>query len=83
MFHIPALTTENPTNFVNGRSINQHFLDNGKKQDEVYIYEGQPIETLYEQFKKIIRKGDVVVVMASYKFGNIVEKIQKDGIDVQ
>ncbi len=80
MFHIPAMTSENPANFINGKAINQHFLNNGKKQDQVYIYEGQPIEVLYEQFKKVVKRGDVVIIMASHDFGNIVEKIQKDGI---
>lgn len=80
MFRVPALTSENPANFISGKAINQRFLDNGKRQDQVYIFEGQPIEVFYEQFKRIVKKGDVIVIMASFNFGGLVDKIKKDGI---
>jgi len=80
MFRVLPIGKEDPTKFINGKTINQHFLNNGKRQDQVYILEGEPIEVFYEQFKKVVKKGDVVVIMSSHNFGGLVEKIQKDGI---
>lgn len=81
-FHIPKLTTENPAEFINGQNIKKYLLDNGKKENQVYIYEGETIDVVYDQFKKIVQKGDIVVIMSLFEFGYLVEKIQKDGIKV-
>lgn len=80
MFSVLPIAKEDPSKFINGKNVNQYFLDNGKLQDQIYIFEGQPIEVFYEQFKKVVKKGDVVVIMSSHNFGGLVEKIQKDGI---
>ncbi len=82
MFSVLPIGKEDPAKFINGKTINQHFLNNGKNQDQVYIFEGQPIQVFYEQFKKIVKKGDVVVIMASHYFGGLVEMIQRDGVRV-
>lgn len=80
MFSVLPIGNENPEKFINGERIKQHFLDNGKLLDQVFIFEAEPIEVFYDQFKKIVKKGDVVVIMASHNFGGLVEKIQRDGI---
>jgi UDP-N-acetylmuramate: L-alanyl-gamma-D-glutamyl-meso-diaminopimelate ligase len=76
MFQIPARpASKNPDEYVSGDRIKQHFIADGKKPENVFMFEGQPIDAMCEQFKSVVRSGDVVVVMSSGSFDGLVQKL--------
>lgn len=77
MFHIPPMApSADPEQFVRGSVINQYFIDSGKVQNNVHIYEGQSIDILFQELKSIVRDNDVIVMMTSGSFDGLVDKLQ-------